>query len=60
MSVVQSCMYLSFDRADIAFASKELARWRECPNQGLLASLRRLAGYIKAHLRVVNVFHVER
>ena len=56
MSLVQSCMYLSLDRADIAFASKELARWNESPTQGHLASLRRLAGYIKAHLRVVNVF----
>ena len=56
MSVVQSCMYLSHDRADIAYAAKELARWSESHTQGHLASLRRLAGYIKAHRRVVNVF----
>ena len=56
MSVVQSCMYLSLDRTDISFASKELPRWNECPNHGHLASLRRLAGYIKAHIRFVNVF----
>ena len=56
MSVLQSCMFLSWDRVDIAYATKELAWFNTSPTKGHLAALRCRAGYIKEHMRMINAF----
>ena len=40
------CIYMALDRADIAFAAKEVAREMKCPTEGGLRKLKRLIRYL--------------
>ena len=55
-SRVQKSMFLSHDREDIMFTSKELARWSSRPTAGCLEGMKHMAGYISANMRVVYKF----
>jgi hypothetical protein len=48
--------YLSLDRPDIAFATKELCRRMSCPTSKDVEALRRVARYLKGAPRVVYCF----
>ena len=55
-SRVQKAMFLSHDREDIMFTSKELARWSSKPTAGCLEGMEHLAGYLSGSMRVVYKF----
>jgi len=49
--------YMSLDRADLSFASKEASRGMSRPTVGDVVRLKRILRYLKGHRRAVNVFH---
>ena len=48
--------YMSLDRADLSFASKEASRGMSRPTAGDVVRLKRIIRYLKGHPRAVNVF----
>ncbi|CAK9064860.1 Retrovirus-related Pol polyprotein from transposon RE2 (Retro element 2) (AtRE2) [Includes: Protease RE2 [Durusdinium trenchii] len=52
-SLTMRANYLSLDRPDIAYATKELARGTQTPTQGHYNGLKRLARYLGGHRRLV-------
>ena len=52
-SLTMRANYLSLDRPDIAYATKELARGMQSPTQGHYNGLKRLARYLGGHRRLV-------
>ena len=52
-SLTMRANYLSLDRPDIAYATKELARGMQNPTQGHYNGLKRLARYLGGHRRLV-------
>jgi hypothetical protein len=55
-SVAARCNYLSSDRPDIQFATKETSRGMANPTEGDWAKLKRLARYIKTVPKIVQWF----
>ena len=55
-SVTMRAQYLSHDRADIAFATKECARWMHAPEDKHLTRLKRIGRYLIGKPRVIQVF----
>jgi hypothetical protein len=49
-------IYLSQDRTDIAFATKELSRQMSAPTESSWTKLKRLGRYLSQHRRFVNIF----
>ena len=48
--------YLALDRADIQFATKEVARYMATPSEGNWLLLKRMGRYLKDNPRLVQVF----
>ena len=53
------CNYLSFDRPDIQFATKEVCREMSKPTTGSLRRLRRIGCYLKSNKRLVWNFMMQ-
>ena len=47
------CNYLSLDRPDIQYASKEVCRWMSDPNWSDWLAIKRIARYLKGKPRLV-------
>ena len=52
-AVAARCNYVSSDRPDIQFSSKEICRWMANPTESGVAALRRLGRYIEGHKRLI-------
>ena len=52
-AVVARGNYLSADRPDVQYASKEVCRWMSAPTESSLQALKRLVRYLKGHQRMV-------
>ena len=52
--------YLSQDRSDIQYATKELCRFMSAPKQGHWEALKRLGRYLKSHARVISHFKYQK
>ena len=48
--------YMSLDRADLSFASKEASRGMSAPTKGDVVRLKRFLRYLKGAPRIVNKF----
>ena len=55
-AVVARCNFLSVDRPDIQFASKECSRCMSSPKNGDWEALKRLGRYLLSRPRVVHMF----
>ena len=52
-------LYLSQDRPELRFATKEIARYMQRPTAGNLASLKRLARFLAGRPRLVTVYRYQ-
>ena len=52
--------YLSADRIDIIYATKEICRGMSCPMETSIAALKRLGRYLEGKKRVVYVYPRQR
>ena len=57
--VAARCNYLSFDRPDLQFATKEICREMSKPTTGSLRRLRRIGCYLKGTKRLVWDFNMQ-
>ena len=55
-AVAARCNYVSMDRPEVQFASKELCRWMSQPTELGLMGLKRLGRYFEGHRRLIFEF----
>ena len=55
-AVAARCNYVSMDRPEVQFASKELCRWMSQPTELGLAGLKRLGRFFEGHRRLIFEF----
>lgn len=59
MQVVGRVQYMSEDRPDLQYASKELPREMTSPTQGSIMSIKKLVRYIHGHKRAVQTIELD-
>ena len=55
-AIVVRCTFLSIDKPDLIYASKECSRKMSCPQNGNLAAMKRIGWHLLSRPRIVHMF----